>query len=141
MTNHVVSHFYGVDQMAGILSCALAVRQENPFPKGFKPSEPHYCILPMHLRPGRISEVRGLEDAGRLTGVKAIVPVHFDGDLIENWGTTRQVFCYLHVAYDTPEHLKQTVDNVLGALAVMDDDGRNLLYTLFNTDRLIETAR
>ena len=141
MTNHVVRHFYGVDQMAGILSCALAVRQENPFPEGFVPEEPCYCILPMHLRPGRISAVRGLAEAEALKGVKAIVPVHFEGDLIENWGTTRQVFCYLHVAYDTPERLKQTVDDVLGALAVEDDGGRNLLYTLFDTDKLIEAAR
>ena len=141
MTNHVVRHFYGIDQMAGIVSCALGVHMDDPFPEGFKPSEPCYCILPMHLRPGLIAAVRGLEEAGRIKGVKAIVPVHFAGDKIENWGTTRQVYCYLHVAYDTPEHLKQTVDGVLNALAVVDADGKNLLYTLFNTDKLIEAAR
>jgi thiol-disulfide isomerase/thioredoxin len=138
MTNHVVRHFYGIDQMAGIVSCALGVHMDDPFPEGFKPSEPCYCILPMHLRPGLIAAVRGLEEAGRIKGVKAIVPVHFAGDKIENWGTTRQVYCYLHVAYDTPEHLKQTVDGVLNALTVADADGRNLLYTLFNTDKLIK---
>lgn len=55
-----------------------------------------------------------------MDNVYAYVPVHFEGDEINDWGSAQQVFCYIHVLYDTYNDLKATLNEVMATLKAFD---------------------
>lgn len=137
MTNHVVRYFYGVDQLDNIVSHSLAAPSSST---AIIPNSKHqkYCILPIHIKPGILMTIDGEESLQKIPNFFALARVHFVGDEILAWGTAQQVFCYLHVLYDTPKDLRNTVETVLKTLRVKDTEGNNMLFTLFDTARLEE---
>lgn len=140
MTNYPVQFFTGVDQMSLMLKTALDMPLDQFAGEEYVPAKKHYCILPVHLRPGRIHSVSGEGDLLQVPGFIAVANVHFVGDVIEDWGTAQQVYCYLHLAFDTVDELVKSVDAVLGVLKVIDANGENLLYTLYDTKNLLEVC-
>lgn len=140
MTNYPVKFFTGVDQMSLILKTALDMPLDQFGGGKYVPAKKHYCILPIHLRPGRITAICGERDLHQIPGFIAVANVHFVGDIIEDWGTAQQVYCYLHLAFDTVDELAKSVNAVLGSLKVIDANGENLLYTLYDTKNLLEVC-
>ena len=59
-----------------------------------------------------------------------------EGDEIKDWGSAQQVFCYLHFIYINYSDLYEKISEVMIQLKVLDDNGENLLYTLFDIELL-----
>lgn len=134
LTNYPVKFFYDVDQFDQLIHVALGdVYQINP--KNVSPSK-KYCILPVHIHAGKVEKVIGVDAIRAMDDVYAYVPVHFEGDIIQEWGSAQQVFCYLHILYDNAKSLRTSILQVLDNLRAEDHYGNNLLYTLFNTEEL-----
>ena len=95
-----------------------------------------YCILPVHVKAGIVTKVLGVEEICHRKNVYAYVPVHFEGDEIKDWGSAQQVFCYLHILFDTSDDLLSSIDGILKTLKALDDKGENLLYTLYDTSKI-----
>ena len=140
MTNYPVKFFTGVDQMSLMLKTALDMPLDQFGGEKYVPAKKHYCILPIHLRSGRIASICGEGDLQQIPGFIAVANVHFVGDIIEDWGTAQQVYCYLHLAFDTVNELAESVTAVLDSLKVVDANGANLLYTLYDTNNLREVC-
>lgn len=73
-----------------------------------------------------------------MDNVYAYVPVHFEGDEINDWGSAQQVFCYIHVLYDTYNDLKATLNEVMATLKAFDANKKNLLFTLFDYNKELQ---
>jgi len=134
LTYFPVKYFYGLDQLDLFIKSALGETQK-PILKRTDDTR-KYCILPIHIHAGTIKAVDGLQEARKIPGYYAFAPVHFVGDKIEDWGSARQVFGYLHVLYENVEGLKQTIHKVLNVMSAKDVEGNNMLYTLFDIDSL-----
>lgn len=134
LTYFPVRFFYGIDQLELFINAALG-NSEIPILKRTEDSR-KYCILPIHIHAGTITSISGMEAVREIPNFYAFAPVHYVGDKIEEWGSARQVFGYLHVLYDTIDDLKDTIHEVLQLLSAKDIDGSNLLYTLFDVDSL-----
>ena len=134
LTNYPVKFFYDVDQLDLMIHIALGENSDFVY-RNIEP-EHRYCILPIHINPGYIDKVEGVSEILKMEEVYAFVPVHLEGDNIQNWGSAQQVFAYLHVTYDTLEELKQTLVKVLGVLKAFDSKHENLLFTLFKLDNI-----
>lgn len=134
LTYYPIRYFFGLDQLD------LYIR--SSFGKNTEPNLAHtedkrkYCILPIHIHAGTIMAIDGMKDVQCNPNYYAFAPVHFIGDKIENWGSARQVFGYLHVLYDDIDGLKRTIHDIMNVLSANDADGKNLLYTLFDIDSL-----
>lgn len=136
MTNYPVKHFYGIDQLDLIISNAIGEKFEyNPEEKWIAPTK-NYCILPIHIRAGKVKTIDGLKQAREMKKVNAIVLVHDVGDDIQNWGTAQQVFCYLHIKYDDKKELLQIIDEVKEVLHVKDENDKDMLFYLFDLSKL-----
>jgi hypothetical protein len=96
----------------------------------------NYCILPIHIKPGIITEIIGLDALKKIEGFYAIAAVHYNGDEILDWGSAQQVFCYIHILYDTVGQLNHTLHKVLDTLQVTNVNGDNMLYSLFDINSL-----
>ena len=136
LTNYPVKHFYGIDQVDLLLKNAMGEKCSFEKPEGFIPETEKYCILPIHLKPGTIHKIEGVDKSEAIDGVVKVVLVHFEGDEIQDWGTAQQVFCYLHVAYNTDEELSRLIRSVKDELSVKDTDNNEMLFFLFDLKKL-----
>lgn len=138
LTNYPVMFYYGVDQLQLMFDNALGVDARYFTMKNWRPPKSRYCILPIHLRPGVITSIDGVSSVRGSHDVPGWAQVHYEGDKIEDWGTAQQVFAYLHLDYENNDELRWLVDWALSTLRVLDQNGKNMLYCLFDTNRIKE---
>ena len=124
LTYYPVHYFYQIDQIKQIIDVALGLNFEiNPLSLSV---EKKYCILPIHIHPGIIAQITGID----------LIKSRED-DLIHEWGSAQQVFCYLHILYDNLPGLRDSIVQIMDQLRALDKNGGNLLYTLFPIDHLL----
>ncbi|MBQ4518406.1 MAG: ATP-grasp domain-containing protein [Clostridia bacterium] len=134
LTYYPVEYFYGYNQMHMMVEYALtgkSTMQENT-----TLAKENYCIFPIHLKPGTIKTISGHEQVLNTDYVKALVPVHYQGDEIKDWGTAQQVYCYVHVTFTDMKELKERLQEIKDILHVGDADDREMLFFLFDIESL-----
>ena len=136
MTNYPVEHFYGIDQIELMLANATGMVGIMGNPESFISKSDGYCILPIHVKAGKISSVEGIEEARDIEGVEQIVFVHHEGDVIQNWGTAQQVFCYLHISYNEISELEATIKYFHQTVHVKNENNQEMLFYLFDFEKI-----
>lgn len=136
MTNYPVQYFYGINQLD--LMIAKAFGDDGNFELQPNNNAQHYCILPIHIKPGVITRIEGMEKLKKQPFFHQIAPVHYVGDQIEEWGSAQQVFCYLHVLYDSNSDLVKSLDTAMDTLHVYDPKGNDMLFTLFDYNERLQ---
>ncbi len=134
LTNYPVKYFYKVNQLDQMISVALGETLHMKPSEQFRPK--NYCILPVHIHAGRIAIVNGQEELKKMEDLYAYVLVHFEGDEIQEWGSAQQVFCYLHILYKSNNDLSARIHEILSTLKALNENGDNMLYTLYDIDSL-----
>ena len=129
LTYHLVREMYGIDQLAALYACATGSDAGELIAQ---PAAGAYAIWPLHLKPGVIDRVCGVEDVLHMDGVVACVQVHGEGDTIEQWGSAQQVFAYVHVKADDAQGLLARMRQVKETLSVLDTAGNQMLFSLFD---------
>jgi carbamoylphosphate synthase large subunit len=133
LTYYPVRYFYGIDQLDMMIAQASGVSQElSPVRQQ---NLKKYCILPVHIQPGTIKEIIESPELWS-DDVYAVVPVHYLGDVIEEWGSAQQVFAYVHILYSNLDELKENVHHFLDNIRVNNERGENMLFTLFDVNSL-----
>lgn len=135
LTYYPVNYFHGLNQLDALIMNAMGEDYEIESAEKEHPSH-KYCILPIHIKAGRISEIVDMDKVKNRSDVYAYVPVHFKGDKILNWGSAQQVFCYLHILFDDMPSLKKSIQEILSVLEARNEQNENMLYTLFDVDSL-----
>jgi carbamoylphosphate synthase large subunit len=135
MTYHPIRYFYGIDQLEFMLRYSLgdhpALDDTHHLIRQDRPAGKNYGILPLHIRAGTIAAIQGADTVAQREQVYAYVPIHQVGDRVASSGTVSQVFCYLHLLYDTLDDLRQTVQAIVNTLQVLDEGGNNILFQLY----------
>lgn len=136
LTYFPVRYFYGIDQLDLLIHSAFESDESHVFLQKHKQVNHRYCILPVHVKAGVVAKVSGVESICQREDVYAYVPVHFEGDDIQNWGSAQQVFCYLHILFDTSDNLVCSIKEILNTLKAFDSSEENLLYTLYDINKI-----
>lgn len=126
-----VKHFYGVDQLALQIEYSLNGLNNNCSISEEKVCNDVYCILPVHVRPGIITRIEGLDEIKNCSCLEKIVPVHFLGDKIENWGSAQQVFAYIHFKGRNRDELNDFGHYIINTLKVYDEQDNQMLFNLY----------
>ena len=134
LTNYPVEYFYGESQLDMMISVAIGEKKTANFVRAVNKQK--YCILPIHIKPGKIVSIMGIKEIKDRIDVNACVPVHYLGDEIQEWGSAQQVFCYMHILYSDKVSLKSSIDSILEKLKAIDQSGNNMLYTLFDLNNI-----
>ena len=90
-----------------------------------------YVIWPLHLKAGTINCVEGLEKLKSIPGFLSISILYYPGDIIETWGSARQVYGYVHLKAVDMQTALNAMKDILATLRVMSASGNNLLTCLF----------
>lgn len=135
LTYYPVHFFYNIDQLGLLLKYQMGEHYGRVYyQENHKRNK--YCILPLHIYSGKICIEDHIDDILAFESVNACVKVHNKGDIIEDWGSAQQVYCYLHFSYDNQEHLKSTIEEVLKTIKVLDENNINMIHTLFDLETL-----
>ena len=136
VTMYPVDYFYEINQVAADIFYSLAGKSRL---KGFRSifGEPilrkrRYCIYSVHLRPGRIAEIQGLDTVKGFDNVISIPTTMYVGDEVISTGTVGQVFGFVHFVFDTIDECIAIVDKVHETVKVIDTDGNNMVARLLN---------
>ena len=133
LTYHLVKKLYGVNQLRLLINHALSERSDDVLAKAPRcVFEGSYAIWPIHLKPGKIARIEGLDWLRRQERFYAMAQVHWVGDAIEPWGSAQQVFAYLHLCGKNLADVLCFACEVLEHVKVIGDDGTNLLFALFD---------
>lgn len=136
MTYHPIRYFYGFDQLQLLLDYDLGKTPDINNAKEMidinKPDGKKYAIMPLHLTSGVIDKIAGVDEIMKNESVYTFVPTHDVGDEIKATGTVSQVFCYMHILYDTQEDLRKTINTVLDTLKVYSKNGDNMLFSIID---------
>ena len=135
MTNYPVQFFYQIDQMDLMIDVAMGEQGTTVEPRPYK-GDLKYCILPIHLRKGKIMSITGLDEARDNDDINAIAQVHYVGDTIDDWGSAQQVFCYAHILYKNSGDLINKINYLMQTIQVIDENNQNMLFTLFDINTL-----
>lgn len=131
MTNNMVKHLVGVDQMEVLYRAATGRSLSVPL----SPSDSglYYAVFPIHVGSGVIESIDGVDGVEKDTNHVATVWVHHAGDQISSWGSAQQVLAYLHFAASDVKSLVKSMANALTCISVKDSmSGGNMLFSLFD---------
>lgn len=136
LTYYPVRYFHNFDQLGMMIDQALGDHVAMPAPLRMSKPDLNYCILPVHIRAGRIEKVEESETLRTEGRIYAVVPVHFEGDTILDWGSAQQVYAYVHILFSDKTDLIARVNALFDNLKVLDSDGNNMIYTLFDINTI-----
>lgn len=137
LTYYPVKYFTGIDQLDLLIDSSVSGKDVSK-PDIRKPVETskNYCILPIHIKPGTITDIVGSDNLLSKEDIYAVVPVHFVGDVIEEWGSAQQVYAYLHILYKDKDDLTASIKSAFETLKVLDENGDNMIHTIIDVDSL-----
>lgn len=92
------------------------------------------CKLSPLVRTGKIVSLKGLEEIKKMKGVVSVNPSYDEGDIVDGYGTLKQIICRFFIVTDSKVELKTIINHIYDALEVLDEYGSSMLLTPFNTD-------
>ena len=131
MTYLPIEYFYGVKELDLQIEYALTGKNDSYKTPVELNRKNTYCLFPLHVKPGKIVEINGMDQIRSMDGFMAFIPGHLEGDLIQNWGSTQQVFGYCHFVVNEREKAEDYARTILSTLKVEGEEGEQLLYSLF----------
>ena len=132
--------FYGINQLyTGLYFELTGISKidghKSLIPANF-PRKKHFAMYPIHLKPGTIAQVQGIDalKAARANVLTVCVgrPV---GLKIEDTGTFKHVFAVVQFVFDTKEEFLATLDDVHKFIKVEDTGGSDMVNRIFGADK------
>lgn len=140
-----VDYFYQINQVAADINYALTgkslVEEKEHYQSlisGRVKRKEKYCIYSIHVAPGMISRVTGVDELMLMDSVVAVPVAKKEGDTVKASGTIGQVFAFVHFVFDTKQELESIIDCIHKKLQVLDPYGNNLVQRLVDPGQMIE---
>lgn len=118
--------------LTGKMTCGDVKTQDNP---NFSKSCVNYYIT---LKPGTITEIKGLEKVEAMPQVLQNATFHAIGDTIAKTNALDRVIYRLHVMDDTKEKLAETLCKISHTLQVLDENGNDMQIECLTYERAYE---
>ncbi len=140
-----VDYFYGMNQVAMDINFALSGNAEL-IPHGEQvhlirdgvERKSKYCIYSLHIRPGTITRIEGIDDLRLDSRVVAIPVTKSVGQTVGSSGTVSQVYAFVHFVFDTQDELRQMLDDIHENVKIYDECGNNMLARLIKFNDIKE---
>lgn len=94
------------------------------------------CKLSPLVKEGVISRIVGLKEIQDINGIICLKPLYQPGDTVSGIGTLKQIACRFFAAADSAVELKQIIDKINDLFDVIDETGKSMLLSKFDTTEL-----
>ena len=134
-----VDYFYNINQVGADIHYTLTGKScvyghNSLIPKSLKRKK-YYGIYSLHMKPGTVSEVIGIDEILARKNVVVIPVIKSVGDEIKYTGTFAQVFALVHFVFDSQEELIETVNDIHEKIVVKDTDGNNMVNRMLDVEK------
>ncbi|MFR8032467.1 MAG: ATP-grasp domain-containing protein [Lachnospiraceae bacterium] len=131
----ILSQVSGIDAKEMYINLALngKVADENLEIKANPNHLELCCKLSPLVKTGRIESIEGLEEIIKLPDVVSINPSYNSGDIVDGYGTLKQIVCRFFIVSKTKQRLIDTINSIYSFLKVIDVEGNNMLIGRFDT--------
>ncbi len=132
---------YGVNCVKHLVEFALtgAVSKDVCFPKdGYLQKGKYSPCLFISLKPGKISNVLGLEEVKKHPSVVSLFTRYKVGDIIGATYNVNQRYCEIDLLCKDIHELCSVIDWIYDTLMILDEDGNNMVFSKINTSSLLE---
>lgn len=137
---NIISAVNGVDALEMLVRFSLSGKMEGWDLR--TEDNPNFtkwaCKLTPILRTGKIAKIIGLEDIKKIPGINKVVPVHSEGDEIEDIGTLKQLLARVFFTAETLEELKEKINKIQETLSVVDENGDEMIMSSFDIREMEE---
>lgn len=132
-----VDYFYNINQVAADIYYSLTGKSKIfNHPPLIKPDlvrKKKYCIYPLHINPGTISVINGVEEVSKLLEISNISITKKINDTIDATGSFSQVFALIHFVCDDDIMCKKMIDKIHDTIIVYDKNGNNMINRMIDT--------
>lgn len=131
----ILSKVSGIDAKEMYINLALYGKVAND-DLGKKTNPKHKeicCKLSPLVKTGRIEKIEGLEEIEKMPDVVSVNPSYNAGDIVDGYGTLKQIVCRFFIVSRTKTELISTINSIYSTLKVIDIDGNNMLIGQFDT--------
>lgn len=87
----------------------------------------NYCIYPIHVNPGKISKIEGLDEVRKWHNVVIIPQQKTEDDEVADTGSFGQVVALVHFTYETISDCKDTIARIHNTIRVKDENNVDLV--------------
>ena len=133
-----VDYFYNINQLHSDIDYALTGKSRIFGRKSLIPNDlkrkKYYAIYNIHLKPGTIAEIIGVDDFLKRDNVIIIPTIKSVGDTVEDTGTFAQIFALVHFVFDTRAEFIETVNHVHKKIIIKDEAGNNLVNRMLDVE-------
>lgn len=138
VTTYPADFLYGINPVASDIYYALTGESKiwgyNSAINISKKRKRYYGIYAIHLRPGKISFIDGVEELRYKDNIIAFLTAKRVGSEIADSGTFGQIFALVHITFDDASELKDTIKLILKKIIIKDTNGGDMVHTMLNID-------
>lgn len=131
-----IDYFYGINQVGADIYYALTgksmVKGHRTLIAGKVPHKKYYCIYNVHMLPGVIAKIEGVEEFRALPECVFIADRKHEGDTVNETGTVAQVFAFVHFVFDSIDECHEIVEKLYNTMHVTDTNGKELIHNMIN---------
>lgn len=131
----VLSQVSGIDAKEMYINLALTgkVAKEDLETKANPNHSELCCKLSPLVKTGKIESIDGLEEIEKLPDVVSVNPSYSAGDIVDGYGTLKQIICRFFIVSKNKEDLINTIEKIYSMLKVEDENGNSMLIGNFDT--------
>ena len=130
-------YLYGINQVASDIYYALTGESLITGHKSLIPTnierKQHYAVYPVHILPGTIKSVEGLELLRNNTSIVKVLTTKKVGDTIRDTGSFSQAYALVHIVFDNINELNQLLDYIHDNLIIIDTKDNNMVNRMLDT--------
>lgn len=136
----IVSKVSGIDALKMYINLSLTGKvadtnlEELANPKPIEVS----CKLSPLIKTGIIDKIQGLDEIANLNDVVSINPSYNEGDVVDGYGTLKQIVCRFFIVSKSKRDLIDTIDKIYDLLKVENECGKDMLIGRFDSSIINE---
>lgn len=136
----IVSKVSGIDALKMYINLSLTGKVSNEDLKLLSNPKPKQisCKLSPLIKTGTIGKISGLEEIANFEDVVSINPSYNNGDIVDGYGTLKQIVCRFFIVSNSKEQLIHNIDRIYDLLKVEDINGKNMLIGKFDSSIIDE---
>ena len=100
------------------------------------PHKHHYAIYPVYLWPGKIAEIKGVEEIEQRPEVVLCSLTKKVGSEVPDSGSFNQCFALVHFVYDTIEECGDMLRYIHQTLKVTAESGKDIVFKMLDFDSI-----
>lgn len=131
-----VDYYYRINQVAADIYYALTgtsmIEGHDTLIEPSLVRKKYYCIYPVHINPGTIRSISGLETIKQLDNMVYLATTKSVNDTVVSTGSFSQSFALVHFVCSGSEECKETIERIHSTLTIEDENGNNMIKPMLD---------